>query len=303
MWIHYFPPYPDKIGDNLLTFEIAADLARAGWQGATLRVKYYASAVVIGVLGSFETPDIEFEPVTGVYDAARKAHGLRGEGAIVVDLQALNCWFDYPELQPLFGSPPTERVRLDWFHPEAMKRWPLESFPDLFRSMLEIPRSGSTLTPRSGLAAPRLDRGGSGPVLLFPHCATEIQQLSGWDRIASSLSRCLARPVDLAVIGEATAASLFAWPTRVQVLTDLEGGLLSETISQAVACVGGATGLTHLAGALHVPTFGLWRVDDLAVFAPRPGWSVRTRLCETVDEVVIQECVEFVSEACDGKQG
>ncbi len=46
---------------------------------------------------------------------------------------------------------------------------------------------------------------------------------------------------------------------------------LRETIANARACIGGATGLTHLACAMRRPALSLWRTDDHAVFAPRPG--------------------------------
>jgi len=303
MTIHYFPPNPEKIGDNLLTAELALDVACAGWRGVHETVVYYATPVVVRVLSAFDLPGIRMAEVADVGRSATLAHSLRAMGEPVVDLQQLNCWVDYPELRLLFDAELPERARRDWFDPSALSRWPLEPFAEIFRSMLGIPSTGAALVPRTGNGRTG-PAGGSGcEVLLFPHCATTSQQLNGWERIARAIVRCVQtdegvrKRQEVTVVGTQDAARLCDWPASVRVVTDSDGVDLPAFIAQATVCVGGATGLTHLAGALRRPALGLWRIDDRAVFAPRPGWTVRTHLAPAIDDAVTELCTAFVTEA------
>ena len=306
MTIHYFPPNPEKIGDNLLTAEVALDVACAGWQGTRGVVVYYATAVVVGVLEGFELRGIRLVEVADLRESATRAQALRANGEAVVDLQQLNCWVDYPELRPLFDTDLPERSRLDWFDPAAIQRWGLGPFPDLFRQMLGIVATSATLAPKHAASGASTAFGRCG-VLLFPHCATDSQQLRGWGHVAgailSSPGASIGGSLPLVTVVGAEPARQHAWPPSVRLAIGLNGRRLRETIAGAAACIGGATGLTHLAGALRRPALGLWRLDDLEVFGPLPGWSVTPHVVAEIDQVVTERCARFSADAMERATG
>ena len=159
----------------------------------------------------------------------------------------------------MFDTDVPERARHDWFETGAQELWPLVPFEDIFRIMAGIP---DRKLPRPRLRARATRPGG---ILLFPHAFTAEQRLECWGEIA----RVALSVSSTTVVGLREVLILSDWPDRIDFLCDLTGGELVDVISGAEFCVGAATGLTHLASELEVPTFALWGYDDWNVFRPR----------------------------------
>jgi hypothetical protein len=295
MTVHYFPPNPDKIGDNLLTAALALDTASGGWSSSPENVRYYAKPIVCDILQKFLIDGVDLTSVSGLEQSSQLAHELRASGASTVDLQQLNCWVDYPELRQYFDRDLPRRALLDWFDPEAVARWPLEPFHQIFRGLTGISATGRRLVPRDLDAVDQ--RSVAPDVLLFPHCETDFQQLQGWGDLAHSLTEHFPH-LKIGVVGSIAARGVATWPAEVAMHFALSGKDLALLVQRASVCIGGATGLTHLAGAVGTSTLGIWRHDDRTVFGPQPGWTVRTLVAPAISGHVASTCHTFVAEHC-----
>ena len=125
----------------------------------------------------------------------------------------------------------------------------------------------------------------------------------GWEKIALAITRvlphshCNRKQPEVVVVGASEVALLCNWPSSLRVAADLDGARLLDIVTNARVCIGGATGLSHLAGALRRPALSLWKTDDRAVFAPRPGWTLVTQTVARIDESVTHSCADFVQRA------
>ncbi|WP_206171213.1 glycosyltransferase family 9 protein [Trinickia terrae] len=213
-----------------------------------------------GVLGRFGVSNIAFREIETEEAAFRVAHSLRAHHP-VIDLQQLNSWFDWPQQRHLFDDPIHERATRAWDDPVSVARWGKARFADIFREMLGFP---DEQLPRRRL---RVEQASDRPLLLFPHACTDIQQLGHWRAIAEFATG----RVRTTVVGLPAVRDLARWPSDVELLVALPGEQLVDLIAGANLCIGGATGLTHLAAELERPTLFLWRHDDRDVFAPVRG--------------------------------
>ncbi|WDD90456.1 hypothetical protein Bsp3421_000300 (plasmid) [Burkholderia sp. FERM BP-3421] len=273
---YYFPPDITKIGDNLLTWEIAHEASRAH-----ARLIYVATPTVAGVLERFGIDNIEFRCVATEPASFRLARSLRPRGG-VIDLQQLNAWLDWPAYRHLFDTPIHPRATREWDDPASVRRWGHAHFADIFRSMLDLPDQGR---PRPAL---RTTGAPGARLLLFPHAMTGCQQLGCWQAIAAFASS----RAPTAVVGLSAVRGLAAWPPGVDVLTDLSGGELVDLIASAHACIGGSTGLSHLAAELGRPVLFVWGCDTSTVFRPIRTETVRHVQAQRLTESQILAAVE-----------
>lgn len=251
--LHYFPPNPEKLGDNLLTLDIAEQFGREH------EVTYYATPFVCEVIAKVSSARLQMRHVANMREGAEWAHRLRNN-ACSIDLLSLNGWVDYPELRPLFGEVPA-RARLDWFDEQAITDYGIQSFSLIFRDMLNLGSMGP-LPP----AVWRAEEATRDLIVIAPHSETAFQQYDDWHLLAEAL---ICRGWQVVVVGKQEAALLCPWPSAVVLALDLAGEQLITWLMRASFFIGGATGVTHLADRLGVPSLGLWRVDDRNVFGPR----------------------------------
>lgn len=281
--LHYFPPNPEKIGDNLLTFGIPYEIACSGKQ-----VLYYAAGMVGGIVSRFCVPEIQIRHVGSVEESFRIAFETRRTIADVVDLQQLNCYVDYPESRRWFDPDIPDRAKLDWFDPQATARWGLQPFAEIFRSMLGLSLKEPALPPLFHQAPiVQYDIG------LFPHCETDCQQLTGlWADIAALAQRFgLVR-----LIGRGVLRNMETWPSSVAVDCDLAADELVDRIASLRCAIGGATGLSHLAALLGVPVLMLWGTDHTQVFSPRQGGPLEHVLALELDKPdILERCARFIT--------
>lgn len=273
---HYFPPNPTKLGDSLLTLDIADEFAAEGGE-----VTYYSTRFVSEVVRAVAGERFRYKVVDDVRAGAEAAAKLRMTApAAVLDLLRLNCWVDYPELAHLFGEVPA-RARLAWFDERAVKQYGLWEFTAIFRQMLGM-------GPRRPLSPPpwRQSRRYADLCVIAPHCETDFQQLEDWDVLAGAL---LAAGWRVVAVGREIVRTMFRWPLEVELALDLTGQQLVGLLRSAGFFIGGATGITHLADTLGVPALGLWKVDDRRVFGPRRPTTATlvTGSCEAVLHVAV----------------
>lgn len=268
----YFPPNPEKLGDNLLTLDIALEVAGQGL------VVYHCTKFVAAVLGGLVPATITFATVRDVTDSAERAASVQQCAMLrIVDLQRLNCWVDYPELRPLFGAVP-DRAHLDWFAAEAVARYDLQSFSGIFRQIIG-------LGPPPPLGSPPKRLPSSSPsCVVAPHCETDFQQHADWPLLVAALAES---GMDVVVVGRSPVLGLGPWHRSVSVVTDLPGEDLLRLVARSTCLVGGATGITHLADQLGVPTVGIWKIDDRVVFGPRRT-TTRTLVVDRIQDALDQ---------------
>jgi len=262
---HFFPPNPEKLGDTLLTLDIAEELSHRG------SLVLYSTAFVGQVVEVIARGNITVCPVGGLIESALRAQALRRRlPGRVVDLQRLNCWVDFPDLREFFDEVP-DRARLDWFHANAVESYGLASYSAIFRQMLGF-------GPPEPLRDPVWTNHGQTRCVVAPHCATDFQQHDDWPSVVAELVRT---GVEICVVGAERVLHLGAWPEAARVYTEMTGQEVVALMLGSRCVVGGATGLTHLADTLGVPTFAIWRRDDRVVFGCRRA-STRTMVAERV---------------------
>ncbi|MBW2046052.1 MAG: hypothetical protein JRI96_14415 [Deltaproteobacteria bacterium] len=250
--IHYFPPNPHRIGDNLLTFDIALQLSHA-----KRKLIYYASQTVVEVLKRFDTRSIQYFTVPDLEHAVKLAKKIRPK-AITYDLQQLNHYNHKPHLRRFFDDNIHPRAKQNWYHPETIKKWGLLRFSDTFRQMIDLPRINLN---RPHL---RINKRDASQLLLFPHCQTPSQQLDFWGDIADlAVGR-----FRTGVVGKSIVKQLASWPAGINFYCDLSGDELVDIIGNASICIGGANGLSHIAAELELPLLMIWGFNDSAIFKP-----------------------------------
>ncbi|WP_323120512.1 glycosyltransferase family 9 protein [Burkholderia alba] len=250
--VYYFPPDITKIGDNLLTWDIAHEASRAH-----ARLIYVSTPTVAGVLERFGIDNIEFRHVASEPASFRLARSLRPRGG-VIDLQQLNAWLDWPAYRHLFDTPIHPRATREWDDPDSVRRWGSAHFAEIFRDMLDLPDQGRSRPALRTTGTP------GARLLLFPHAMTGSQQLGCWRDVAALAST----RAPTAVVGLSAVREQAAWPPGVDVLTDLAGGELVDLIASARACIGGSTGLSHVAAELGRPVLFVWGCDTSTTFRP-----------------------------------
>jgi ADP-heptose:LPS heptosyltransferase len=70
------------------------------------------------------------------------------------------------------------------------------------------------------------------------------------------------------VVGLSAARDIAPWPSSVELRLDLGGSELVNLIASARACIGSATGLSHIAAELQRPTLFLWANNNSDIYMP-----------------------------------
>ena len=260
--LHYFGPNPFKIGDSLLTVELLQQAVDGHRE-----VLCYASPLIAEILVRFELPRTTFRTGRTLKESVRTAHAVQMQGSSLLDVQQVNLWIDHSHWRHLFDDAAIPgRARMRWDSPKALAEWGATEFVDVLRQVLRLP----VLPPSYPTLHVEPETGQPGDtILLFPHCESPEQQLSGWAEIARTARRA---GHAVTVVGTNAVRALDEpWPNGTEFATDLRAQELVRRIARSAGCVGGATGLAHLASVLDKPCLFLWGYDNSFLFRPRRG--------------------------------
>lgn len=255
--LHFFPPNPMKLGDCLLTIDVAAQLAQ------TQPLRYYTTPFLAAILSYYQLENVTFSPVQNLYHSLRDARALRQRTNSYVDLQQLNCYYDCPQYSEFFDtSQVPQRFRESWSSAGYESVWGSASFCRVFQETLSLPPP--EFEPQ--FVAPAVPA--SNKVLLFPHAENPDQQLNNWAEIAEAL----AQTHEVAIVAR---RPVFNTSNKaIEEHYNVEPNQLVKLIASASQCIGCSTGLSHLAAEIGIPTVILWKYNDYELFMPRNGSSV-----------------------------
>ncbi len=243
--------------------------------------------MIAGILRSlYKYENITFSAIKDIESSFLLAKSLRNRGNKVVDLQQLNCFVDYPKYNYLFDSGIDERAKYDWLDAYAIKQWGLQRFEEIFRSMLQIPKTRSHCECKIFKSSKR------SKILLFPHCETVQQQYLKWETIVQHIGK---RTDKFLIVGKKGALKQLTLGAENYWIEAKSGNELIKIISEARICIGGATGLSHISCEMEIPTFFIWCYNDYEIFKPSKEDNAEVVFsCTDLETDILKKALSFI---------